>query len=80
MQDGRAAQRLLVQGVLASTIRLVDLVQDQREAGQVRQLMSERRRLLCEIESRLSDATHRQCLDAMRAAVVESDRTLEALI
>jgi hypothetical protein len=80
MQDGTAAQRLLVQGVLASTIRLVNLVQERREAGQVRQLMSERRRLLYEIESGLSDPAHRLCLDAMRAAIVESDRTMEALI
>jgi hypothetical protein len=76
----RSAQLLLVQGVIASTMRLVRLVRDGQDASTVRELMLERRRMLQELA--LGDSV--QGLPgsawALHEAVVESDRTLEALL
>jgi hypothetical protein len=76
----RAAQLLLAQGVIASTLQLVRSVRDGRETKAVRELMLERRRMLAELT--LDDSV--QGLPgsawALREAIVESDRTLEALL
>lgn len=76
----RAARLLLVQGVIASTMQLVRSVRDGQDAPAVRRLMLERRRMLAELA--LDEAV--QGLPgsawALREAVVESDRTLEALL
>ncbi len=76
----RAAQLLLVRGVIASTMQLVRSVQDGQDAPTVRRMMRQRRRMLAELT--LDEAV--QGLPgsawALREAVVESDRTLEALL
>ncbi len=80
LNDGRAAQRLLVQGVVASTMQLVHGVRDGREAVAVRRLMLERRRMLAELDPGEPVAGLGGNFRALQAAVVESDRTLEALL
>jgi hypothetical protein len=75
-----SAQRLLVQGVVASTMQLVRGVRDGREAPAVRRLMLERRRMLAELALDAPVAGQDGSLWALQAAVVESDRTLEALL
>lgn len=79
-QSQAAAQRLLVQGVVASTIRLVHEVRDGREAEAVRCLMLERRRMLTGLALATPIGGPGGSLWALHAAVVESDRTLEALL
>jgi len=76
----RAAQLLLVQGVIASTMQLVRLVRDGRDAPAVRQLMRERRRMLSELTRDDGVQGLPGSAWALREAVVESDRTLEALL
>lgn len=81
MQIGApAAQRLLVQGVVASTLQLVQGLRDGREAGAVRRLMLERRRMLAELAPGEPAGGQGGALVALHAAIVESDRTLEALL
>ncbi len=80
LNGGRAAQRLLVQGVVASTMQLVHGVRDGREALAVRRLMLERRRMLAELAPGEPVAGQGGTFWALHAAVVESDRTLEALL
>jgi hypothetical protein len=75
-----AARQLLVQGVVASTLQLVRSVRDGRESQAVRGLMLERRRMLAELARDESVAGMPGALWALREAVVESDRTLEALL
>jgi len=77
---GSAAQSLLVQGIVASTMQLVRSVRDGREASAVQRLMQERRRMLSELAPIELVAGQAGNLRALRAAVVESDRTLEALL
>jgi hypothetical protein len=76
----RAAQLLLVQGVIASTTQLVRLVRDGRDAAAVRRLMRERRRMLAELTRDDAVQGRPGSAWALREAVVESDRTLEALL
>jgi ribosomal protein S14 len=76
----RAAQVLLVQGVIASTLQLVRCVRDGREAAAVRELMLERRRMLAELAQDETVQGLPGSTWALREAVVESDRTLEALL
>jgi hypothetical protein len=80
MADARAAQRLLVLGVTASTSLLVRWVRDGRDQIELRGLMSERRRLLHELEVSLPGDEWADRLQALHAAVTESDRTMEELI
>jgi hypothetical protein len=80
MQQGPAAQRLLVQGIVASTLQLVRSVREGRETPDVQRLMLERRRMLAELEPVVPMSGRGGSLQALRAAVVESDRTLEALL
>ena len=76
----RAAQLLLVQGVIASTKQLVRSVRDGQDAPAVRRMMQERRRMLAELA--LDEAVQGMpgSVWALREAVAESDRTLEALL
>jgi hypothetical protein len=76
----RSAQLLLVQGVIASTMRLVRLVRDGQDASTVRELMLERRRMLQELALDETVQGLPGSAWALREAVVESDRTLEALL
>jgi hypothetical protein len=75
-----AARRLLVQGVLASTAQLVRSVRDGRPPGEVRSLMSERRRMLRELGSGTAAPEGIAALGVLEQAVAESDRTLEYLL
>jgi hypothetical protein len=77
---------------MASTARLVRGVRDGHDAAAVRQLMSERRRLLGELVLSVegsangfpagtgSEPARQGNMHALHAAVAESDRTLEALL
>jgi hypothetical protein len=78
--DHRPAQRLLVQGVMASTAQLVRCLRDRTGSQQVRDLMSERQRLLRELLADLPEPEFRERLAALDAAVAESDCTMEALL
>jgi hypothetical protein len=75
-----AARRLLEQGVVASTMQLVRDFRDGRESAAMRHLMLERRRMLAELGLFEPVTDEAGSLWALRAAVVESDRTLEALL
>jgi hypothetical protein len=76
----RAARVLLVQGVIASTMQLVRSVRDGQDAAAVRGLMLERRRMLEELTLDETVQVLPGSVWALREAVVESDRTLEALL
>jgi hypothetical protein len=78
--DRRPAQRLLVQGVLASTNQLVRELRDGSAPAVLRELMRERRRMLRELGTALRGGDCRARMHALDAAVAESDRTVEALI
>lgn len=65
---------------MASTAQLVRSVRDGREAGEVRGLMSERRRLLGELVLQERGPENASLLVALAQAVTESDRTLEDLL
>jgi hypothetical protein len=73
------AQRLLVQGVVASTMQLVRCIRD-GEFPAVRPLMLERRRMLAELAQDETAQTLPGATWALHEAVAESDRTLEALL
>ncbi|MEO6185141.1 MAG: hypothetical protein ABIP38_10925 [Steroidobacteraceae bacterium] len=75
-----AAQRLLVQGVMASTTRLVRCLLEGRDGPEVRGLMLERRRMLTDLAAQLALPDEAAPMVALRAAIVESDRTLETLL
>jgi hypothetical protein len=76
----RPAQLLLVQGVIASTMQLVRSVRDGHDAPALRRLMLERRRMLQELARDETVQGLPGSVWALREAVVESDRTLEALL
>jgi hypothetical protein len=78
--DHRAAQRLLVLGVMASTAQIVRCLRDEPGSDQVRRLMSERRRMLRELETGLPGPGFEARLQALGAAIAESDQTMEALL
>ena len=80
MYDHRAAQRLLVQGVLASTAHLVRELRDGAPSGDLMGLMSARRRMLGELAATPGCPEFHSSIRALGAAVAESDRTVEALI
>ena len=77
---GRPAQRLLVQGVLASTAHLVRKLRDGAAPADLQRLMSERRRMLGELAATDGCAEFCSSLRALGAAVAESERTVEALL
>lgn len=74
--QGRPIQRLRVQGLLAVSSQLVRGAARRTEPRVLRQLMLERRRLLRELGNGIREAHELGCFEAMRAAVVESDRAL----
>jgi hypothetical protein len=76
----RPAQRLLVQGILASTSHLVRELRDGAAPAALKALMAERRRMLGELRTCMSSPDHFASMRALNAAVAESDRTVEALI
>jgi len=76
----RPAQRLLVQGVLASTAHLVRELRDGASSGYLKGMMSERRRMLGELAATPGCPEFHSSILALGAAVAESDRTVEALI
>jgi hypothetical protein len=80
MHDHRPAQRLLVLGVLASTNQLVRGIADGVPQAQLMELMRERRRMLGELNAVEDGTEFSGRIDALAAAVAESDRTVEALI
>ena len=77
--DAPAAQRLLALGITASTLQLVRSLHDGWSPRELRRLMAQRRRLLRELEEGWRDAAARDRLDALGAAVAESDRTVEEI-
>lgn len=66
-------------GITASTLQLVRSLRDGPEGSYLRELMSERRRMLRELEAGSDDPVFQSRLAALRAAVAESDRTVEEL-
>jgi hypothetical protein len=65
---------------MASTTRLVRCLLEGRTGPEVRGLMLERRRMLTDLAAELALPEEAAPMVALRAAVVESDRTLEALL
>ena len=74
-----AAQRLLVQGVMASTTRLVRCLLEGRNGPELRGLMLERRRMLTEA-AELALPNEAAAMMVLQSAIFESDRTLETLL
>lgn len=72
--------RLLAQGVMATTMQLVRGVRDAHDRATIRSLMAERHRLLGELARYMDAPRHDGSLAALRAAVTESDRTMEAML
>jgi hypothetical protein len=80
MHDHGPAQRLLVQGVLASTNQLVRGLAEGLPPDRLLELMRERRRMLRELDAVVDGVGFAARMRALSAAVAESDRTVEALI
>jgi hypothetical protein len=80
MHDHGPAQRLLVQGVLASTNQLVRGLTEGLPPDRLLELMHERRRMLRELDAVVDGVGFAARMRALSAAVAESDRTVEALI
>ena len=78
--DVPAARRLLAQNVMASTFQLVRSVRDGAPQAAIRELMGERQLRMVELARHLDTPVGAGSLAALRAAVAESDRTLEMLI
>lgn len=77
--DFTAAQRLLVNGITASTLCLVRALQDGSSCSRLRELMAERQRMLRELQSGPVHPVLHRYLAVIGAAVEESDRTVEQL-
>lgn len=75
-----AAGRLLAQNVVCSTSQLVRGLRDGGQAGALRALMQARQHWLAELARHVNADRHAGSLTALKAAVAESDRTLEALL
>ncbi|MDQ2641805.1 MAG: hypothetical protein M3Y79_14640 [Pseudomonadota bacterium] len=75
-----AARRLLAQNVMASTFRLVRSVRECAPMATIREQMGERQRLMADLARHVNTGEGAGSLAALRAAVAESDRTLEQLI
>lgn len=74
-----AARRLLVQGVLASTLQLVRSMRDGADVPVVRRQMLERRQMLARLSLQRAGVAC-GATAALQAAVEESDLTLETLL
>ena len=77
---GRPAQRLLVRGILAATLQLVRDAADPRKRDVMRRMIVERKRMLGELARNLHAEGSTRCLDALVAAMAESDRTFAQLL
>ena len=77
---GNAACRLLARNVTAATYQLVRGIVDAHSGEVIRMLMAERQRLLAELARHVNVTGAAGSLAALRAAVAESDRTLEQMI
>jgi hypothetical protein len=75
-----ASRQLLARSVTGATYQLVRGMRDGRATTAIRHLMDERRRLLAELARDMNAVEAVGSLTALRDAVAESDRTLEALI
>jgi hypothetical protein len=75
-----AACRLLARNVTATTYQLARGMVDARPGEVIRGLMAERQRLLAELARHVNVSVGAGSLAALRAAVAESDRTLEQMI
>jgi hypothetical protein len=75
-----ASGRLMAQSVMASTYQLVRGLRDGHPPTSMRRLMGERRELLARLARDVNTPEAVGSLTALRAAVAESDRTLEALL
>ena len=71
---------MLAQSVMATTHQLVRSLQGGGRPASLRRLMDERQRLLAELARDVNTSGGVGSLTALRDAVAESDRTLEALI
>jgi hypothetical protein len=78
--DHRAAQRLLVLGVASLTSQVVRGLRDGLEHSRLRQMLHDRRGMLRALVSALPELRYARRLQALGAAVEESDRTVEVLI
>jgi hypothetical protein len=65
---------------MASTTRLVRCLLEGRSGPELRGLMLERRRMLTELAAELALPEQAAPMMALRAAIVESDHTLETLL
>jgi hypothetical protein len=77
---GGAATRLRVRGILAVTAQLVRDAADPRKRDVMHGMLDERRRILAELARDLHEDGPTRCLDALMAAVEESDRTFGQLL
>ncbi len=77
--DFTPAQRLLANGITASTQQLIRALRDGGGGDTLRLQMAERRRMLQELGTGVQGTSFQSILAAMGAAVAESDRTVEEL-
>ena len=73
-------RRLLVRGILAATSQLVRDAAYPRKRDAMRRMMRERQRMLGELARDLHGEGSTRCLDALVAAMAESDRTFGQLL
>jgi hypothetical protein len=74
------ARRLLVRGILAATSQMVRDAADPRKRDAMRRMMRERQRMLGELARDLHGERSTRCLDALVAAMAESDQTFGQLL
>lgn len=72
--------RMLAQNVMSSTFLLVRGMRDGHQPDVIRGLMAQRQLLMAELARYMNTERQVGSLASLRAAVAESDRTLEALI
>lgn len=78
--QGRPAQRLRVQAVLAVSAQLIRGAGGMIEPAGLDRLMRDRRKLLRELRNGISGERELGCFEAMQAAVEESDRALRRIM
>ncbi|MEP7311479.1 MAG: hypothetical protein ABI859_02760 [Pseudomonadota bacterium] len=78
--QARPAQRLLVQGVLATTAQLIRSLGQGSNAAALQGLVAERRRLLRELGRGIGGERELGCYEAMRSAVSESDAAIAVML
>jgi hypothetical protein len=78
--QARPVQRLRVQALMAVTAQLIRRAGGNIEADSLDRLIAERRRLLRELRNGIGSPRELGCLEAMEAAVEESDRALRRIM